>query len=123
MPSPFPGMDPYIERPEIWPDFHLHMVVSISRALQPLLRPGHAALIQNRCFVGEPPWYEDRRQPYLQVIEPTAENRAITVIEVFSPDNKTAGRREPRTSSSVRSCGVAVRTWSRLICCGRGSRR
>ncbi len=22
MPSPFPGMDPYIERAEIWPDLH-----------------------------------------------------------------------------------------------------
>ena len=22
MPSPFPGMDPYIETPELWPDFH-----------------------------------------------------------------------------------------------------
>jgi hypothetical protein len=22
MPSPFPGMDPYLEAPDIWPDFH-----------------------------------------------------------------------------------------------------
>jgi hypothetical protein len=22
MPSPFPGMDPYIETPELWSDFH-----------------------------------------------------------------------------------------------------
>jgi len=22
MPSPFPGMDPYIEQPSIWVDFH-----------------------------------------------------------------------------------------------------
>ena len=22
MPSPFPGMDPYLESPDIWPDFH-----------------------------------------------------------------------------------------------------
>ncbi|QWK12050.1 MAG: DUF4058 family protein [Thermoflexus hugenholtzii] len=22
MPSPFPGMDPYLERPDLWPDFH-----------------------------------------------------------------------------------------------------
>src|SRR5450755_759173 len=91
MPSPFPGMDPYIERPEIWPDFHLHMVVSISSALQPLLRLRYAALIQNRRFVGEPPWYEDRRQSYVQIIHPTAENQPITVIEVLSPDNKTDG--------------------------------
>ncbi len=22
MPSPFPGMEPYLEAPDIWPDFH-----------------------------------------------------------------------------------------------------
>ena len=22
MPSPFPGMDPYLEAPQIWPDYH-----------------------------------------------------------------------------------------------------
>jgi hypothetical protein len=91
MPSPFPGMDPYIERPEIWPDFHQHLVVCISRALLPLLRPRYVTLTQHRRFVDEPPWREDRRQSYVQVIQPAAEDRAITVIEVLSPDNKRAG--------------------------------
>lgn len=91
MPSPFPGMDPYIERPEIWPDFHQHLVVCISRALQPLLRPHYVALIQNRHFVDEPPWREERRQSYVQVIRPAALDHPITVIEVLSPDNKRAG--------------------------------
>jgi hypothetical protein len=91
MPSPFPGMDPYIERPEIWPDFHQHLVVCISRALQPLLRPRYVALIQYRRFVDEPPWREERRQSYVQVIRPASMDRPVTVIEVLSPDNKRAG--------------------------------
>lgn len=27
MPGPFPGMDPYLEKPELWPDFHQNLVV------------------------------------------------------------------------------------------------
>jgi len=53
MPSPFPGMDPYIERPEIWPDFHDSLITFIRGALQPLLRPRYVALTQDRLFVVE----------------------------------------------------------------------
>ncbi len=53
MPSPFPGMDPYIERPAIWPDFHDALVSAIRGLLQPLLRPRYVALMQDRWFVVE----------------------------------------------------------------------
>jgi hypothetical protein len=53
MPCPFPGMDPYIERPEIWPDFHDSLVTYIREALQPLLRPRYAAICQDRLYVVE----------------------------------------------------------------------
>ena len=49
MPSPFPGMDPYLEAPDIWPDFHDRLAEQISSELNrtlppPLLRtPGDAA--------------------------------------------------------------------------------
>ncbi len=48
MPSPSPGMDPYIERPEIWPDFHDRLITFLQEALQPLLRPRYVALGQDR---------------------------------------------------------------------------
>ena len=39
MPSPFPGMAPYIEAPDIWSDFHgdlaAEMRAELNRALQP----------------------------------------------------------------------------------------
>jgi Protein of unknown function (DUF4058) len=53
MPSPFPGMDPYVERPAIWPDFHDSLIAAIRAALQPLLRPRFVALTQDRLFVLE----------------------------------------------------------------------
>jgi hypothetical protein len=39
MPSPFPGMDPYIEKPSIWQDFHNNLAAEIQRQLAPQLRP------------------------------------------------------------------------------------
>jgi len=53
MSCPFPGMDPYIERPEIWSDFHDGLIASIRAALQPLLRPKYVAMMQDRLYVVE----------------------------------------------------------------------
>jgi hypothetical protein len=54
-------MDPYIERPGLWPDFHDRLIVCIQAALQPLLRPRYVALGQDRLFVvdSERPIYPD----------------------------------------------------------------
>lgn len=51
MTCPFPGMDPFIERPEIFPDFHDRLVTFLCGLLQPLLRPRYAALMQDRLYV------------------------------------------------------------------------
>lgn len=48
MPSPFPGMDPYMERPGRWPDLHQRLVAYIAEALQPQLRPKYIARIDER---------------------------------------------------------------------------
>src|SRR4051794_18925469 len=45
MPSPFPGMDPYLEAPHIWPDFHDALATEIRNELnQTLPRPYYARL-------------------------------------------------------------------------------
>jgi hypothetical protein len=49
--SPFPGMDPYIERRAIWGDFHDRLIVCIQAALQPLLRPKYVAVGKDRLFL------------------------------------------------------------------------
>lgn len=53
MRCPFPGMDPYIERPKVWPDFHDRLITFICSALQPVLRPRYIALSQERLYVVE----------------------------------------------------------------------
>jgi hypothetical protein len=39
MPSPFPGMAPYIEAPEIWGDCHGDLAAEIRAALNRVLKP------------------------------------------------------------------------------------
>ncbi len=85
MPSPFPGMDPYIERPEIWPDFHNQLIASVKALLQPLLRPRYVALSEDRLFVVE----SDRPiRPDVAVLR-TSSNRpsagATAVLEADAP--------------------------------------
>ena len=53
MPSPFPGMDPYIEDPGRWPDFHGRFIAAIVGTLQPLLRPKYVATGEERVYVAE----------------------------------------------------------------------
>ncbi len=48
MPSPFPGMDPYLEARDLWPDVHASMITYIREALQPQLRPKYIARIGER---------------------------------------------------------------------------
>ena len=50
MPSPFPGMDPYLEEPDLWPDLHAELIGDIRAELNPLLRPNYMARIEQRVF-------------------------------------------------------------------------
>ena len=54
MPSPFPGMDPYLENPVWWPDFHHSFITYARDALQPGLRPRYRARIGERVYIVEP---------------------------------------------------------------------
>src|SRR5438034_9382361 len=43
MPSPFPGMDPFIEAPELWSDFHNDLPAEIRASLNRIIRPRYFA--------------------------------------------------------------------------------
>lgn len=53
MPSPFPGMDPYLEG-SLWTSVHTELTVEIARQLSPLLHPRYIAMTTRR-FVMEGP--------------------------------------------------------------------
>jgi hypothetical protein len=45
-------MDPYLERPALWPDLHERLAYTISEVLQPLLPARYYAQLQHREEVG-----------------------------------------------------------------------
>src|SRR5207244_1657753 len=51
MPSPFPGMDPYIEASGRWEDFHTKFIGEIERTLSPLLPARYAISLAERSYV------------------------------------------------------------------------
>lgn len=53
MPSPFPGMDPYLESPQIWPDVHHGLISGIQAALSPDLRPRYVARVELRVYISD----------------------------------------------------------------------
>lgn len=51
MPSPFPGMDPYLESRAFWHGMHTCLIAAIQAALQPALRPKYNARIEARLAI------------------------------------------------------------------------
>jgi len=45
MDSPFPGMDPYLEEPRLWPDVHHALITTIRDQIQAQLAPAYRAVI------------------------------------------------------------------------------
>ncbi len=53
MPSPFPGMDPYLEG-YLWPSIHSQLSPEIARQLAPKLSPKYLALTTETFYYGDP---------------------------------------------------------------------
>src|SRR6266478_6284639 len=47
----FPGMDPYLEDPIIWPGVHATFIVYLSDALQPAIGSRYVAAVEERVYV------------------------------------------------------------------------
>ncbi|MDJ0518711.1 MAG: DUF4058 family protein [Trichodesmium sp. MO_231.B1] len=50
MPSPFPGMDPYLEHPDLWPGLHLFFITNLAQLLSPQLRPKYFVSVEVRMY-------------------------------------------------------------------------
>lgn len=54
MPSPFPGMNPYLEQPAFWSEFHSRLIVAIANTIAPRLRPNYYVSVETRTYLDEP---------------------------------------------------------------------
>jgi len=69
MPSPFPGMDPFLEHPDIFQDFHDRFITHLSERIQERLPPPYVAALGRRA------WIEVSERfigPDVQVVRPQA---------------------------------------------------
>ncbi len=48
MATPFPGMDPYLEDPGLWPNVHNSLIVALGDELAPRLRPRYYVAVEER---------------------------------------------------------------------------
>ncbi len=69
MPSPFPGMNPYLEQDDAWHDFHEKIIPAISERLVPQVRPKYIVKIDENVYVHElppePPRYLGRPDVFI----------------------------------------------------------
>jgi Protein of unknown function (DUF4058) len=76
MPSPFPGMDPYLEHPGMWPEVHHRLISAIADALEQTLSLDYRVAIEKRSTSPE-----EVKEGYLEIRD-IATGEAVTTIEV-----------------------------------------
>lgn len=60
MPSPFPGMDPFVEGSALWPDFHGRFVNALSESIADRLPDHYHAALNEQVLLIEPDPRDDR---------------------------------------------------------------
>jgi Protein of unknown function (DUF4058) len=86
--NPFPGMNPYLEHPELWHQVHNRLIVGIADAIAEQVAPKYFVSIEHRIYQ----IIHTIKERYLEVRE-VATKELITVIEVLSPtNNRSEGR-------------------------------
>jgi hypothetical protein len=96
MPSPFPGMDPYLEDPAHWPGFHRHLVATLHQLLLPGLVDRYRARLHARKYVVELPLFtsvqRDEHEEHAVEVRSRTDGKLVTLVEVPTPTNKTTAQ-------------------------------
>jgi hypothetical protein len=109
MPSPFPGMNPYLEHPSLWSGVHHRLITAIANDLAPQIRPKYIVAIEERVYqmsgeesllIGVPDVSVQRAQTATNTIEPTVAIVAPTAHPIEAtiplPETLTEGYLEIR---------------------------
>jgi hypothetical protein len=93
MPSPFPGMDPYLEASNLWASFQHHLVTCLYQSLLPGLVDRYRARVGQRVYYTEQPLFtsvvrEEHHEDYIEIRQ-RSDGRLITLLDFVSPTNKT----------------------------------
>ena len=93
MPSPFPGMDPYLEDEALWPVFHHQLVMCLYQILLPGLVDRYRARVCQRRYSTEMPLFtsilrEEHLEEFIEIRQ-RGDAKLVTHLDVVSPANKT----------------------------------
>jgi hypothetical protein len=83
--SPFPGMDPHLEAPSIWPDVHTSLMSIVREQLTPLLAPKYLAELETQLVIDR---LDDDPQvvlPDVGVTSPDVSAGAPSAVAVAAP--------------------------------------
>ncbi len=95
MPSPFPGMDPYLEAPGLWPDVRDELISAVRNQLNQHL-PGHYhARTRERVYI------TDETDPGRQFLVPDVHVRIVGPPQNGGPATATATVAEPLTITTL----------------------
>lgn len=94
MPSPFPGMDPYLEHAERWPNFRHQLIAAMYQVLLPGLVDRYRARVSSRNYSVEVPLFtsvqrEQHAEEFIEIRD-RADGSLTTLIDVTSIANRVA---------------------------------
>jgi Protein of unknown function (DUF4058) len=106
MPSPFPGMDPYLEAPEFWSEVHNRLIVAIADDLSPKLRPRYRVAIDQRIYLSS----SDERQIVVPDVTVTAQSPKVSpAVATLAPPTTKPVAISLELPEEVRESYLAVR--------------
>lgn len=96
MPNPFPGMNPYLEQPDFWSDFHNQLVASLARVLVPELLPKYRVVMDKWVYkvgggaaiaIGRPDVAVQQSRTQPSIVQSAARAAQVTIqpIQVIVP--------------------------------------
>ncbi len=89
MPSPFPGMNPWLEAPELWPGVHSAFISEIRVYLNARMPSKYFADVEERVFLC------DSDDPMIRLIVPDVNVRETAISTNFGTETSTAATLTP----------------------------
>lgn len=107
MPSPFPGMNPWLEQDGLWHDFHQRLLTTMSDALAGDVSPSYYVALEEHVYIHEPPASQSRFAGRADVaIVQTAESGPATSAAVMEAPVYTT---VPEPMDVVRESFIEIR--------------
>src|ERR1041385_3314558 len=116
MPSPFPGMDPYLEEPSVFYGLQLSLLVTVCEELNRSLPKHLGALMREEDHgLGKP-------HRYICVNPLKKQDGAITIVELIGPQHRVEGKAREAYLKRRKQRAAKESNWVEVALCRRGER-